>query len=108
MVWQSVRTVLELLLYLMFTELTQWNNMTATAVHFLIYVYKLIKGSLCFYVKSTHEKTILNTCNSISWEIHDSKLFLDHQTQQRAMSQNDTVKIKKNCKENDAEKTQKN
>lgn len=41
-------------------------------------------------------------CNSISWEIHDSKLFLDQQTKQRAMSQNDTVKTKKHCKDNDA------
>lgn len=54
-----------------------------------------------------HEKTILNMCNSISGEIHESKLFLDHQTQQRAMSQNDTVKPKKNCKENNAQKAQK-
>lgn len=81
--------------------------MTVTAVQFLIYVNKLVKGPV-FYVKSMHEKTILNTCNSISWEIHDSRLFLDHQTQQRAMSQNDTVKTKKNCKNNDAQKLQEN
>lgn len=57
-----------------------------------------------FYVKSMLEKTILNMCKSISWEIHDSKLFLEHQTQQHAMSQNDTVKIEKNCKDSDADK----